>query len=119
MVKTEFGTALKNKLLKGICTLNDSVSSTLGPGGRNVIILDEEGNIKITKDGVTVAKSFNKLEDPVEDIGAQMIRKVSEKSADKAGDGTTTSTLLATVMVQEGIKVITQGSNAVEVKKGI
>ena len=119
MIKTEFGTDLKNKLLTGILKLNSSVSSTLGPGGRNVIIRDDEGNIKITKDGVTVAKAFTKLEDHVEDIGAQMIRKVSEKSADKVGDGTTTSTVLATTMVQEGIKVITQGSNAVEVKKGI
>ena len=119
MIKTEFGTELKNKLLTGICKLNDSVSSTLGPGGRNVIIRDEDGSIKVTKDGVTVAKAFSKLEDDIEDIGAQMIRKVSEKSADKAGDGTTTSTLLATVMVEEGIKVITQGCNAVEVKKGI
>ena len=119
MIKTEFGNELKSKLLSGICKLNDSVSSTLGPGGRNVIIRDEDGNIKVTKDGVTVARAFSKLEDDIEDIGAQMIRKVSEKSVDKAGDGTTTSTLLATVMVEEGIKVITQGCNAVEVKKGI
>ncbi len=119
MIKTEFGTELKKKLVKGINTLNDSVSSTLGPGGRNVIISDENGNIRITKDGVSVAKAFDKLEDPVENIGAQMIKKVSEKSADKAGDGTTTSTLLATVMVNEGMKLITQGSNAVEVKKGM
>lgn len=119
VVKTEFGTSLKNKILQGISKLNASVSSTLGPGGRNVIIKDADNNIRVTKDGVTVAKAFHKLEDEVEDIGAQMIRKVSEKSADKAGDGTTTSTLMATVIVQEGIKVITQGSNAVEVKKGI
>jgi len=119
MIKTEFGTELKLSLLNGILKLNNSVSSTLGPGGRNVIIRDESGNIRITKDGVTVAKSFVKLENDIEDIGVQMIRKVSEKSADKAGDGTTTSTLLATHIVSEGIKVITQGSNPVEVKKGI
>lgn len=119
MTKVKFGNDLKLKLVEGILKLNESVSSTLGPGGRNVIIRDEDGNIKITKDGVTVAKSFNKLEDDIEDIGAQMIRKVSEKSADKAGDGTTTSTILASSMVVEGMKVITQGSNAVEVKKGI
>lgn len=119
MIKTEFGTELKKKLLKGINKINDSVSSTLGPAGRNVIIRDADGSIKVTKDGVTVAKAFSKLEDPIEDIGAQMVKQVSIKSADKAGDGTTTSTLLATVMVREGIKVITQGSNAVEVKKGI
>ena len=119
MIKTEFGTELKNKLLVGINKLNSSVSSTLGPSGRNVIIREDDGVIKITKDGVTVAKAFNKLEDPIEDIGAQMIKQVSIRSADKVGDGTTTSTLLATVMVSEGIKAITQGSNAVEVKKGI
>jgi chaperonin GroEL len=119
MIKTQFGSDLKNKLLSGIIKLNDSVSSTLGPGGRNVVIREEDGNIKITKDGVTVAKSFNKLEDDVEDIGVQLVRRVSEKSADKAGDGTTTSTLLATHIVQEGLKVLSRGSNAVEVKKGI
>ena len=119
MIKTEFGTELKNKLLVGINKLNSSVSSTLGPSGRNVIIREDDGVIKITKDGVTVAKAFNKLEDPIEDIGAQMIKQVSIRSADKVGDGTTTSTLLATVIVSEGIKAITQGSNAVEVKKGI
>ena len=119
MIKTEFGTDLKKKILDGINKLNDSVSSTLGPSGRNVIIREADGQIKITKDGVTVAKAFSRLEDPIEDIGAQMIKTVSVRSADKAGDGTTTSTLLATVMVSEGIKAITQGSNAVEVKKGI
>jgi chaperonin GroEL len=119
MIKTEFGTELKKKILNGINKMNDSVSSTLGPSGRNVIIREEDGNIKITKDGVTVAKAFSKLEDPIEDIGAQLLKNVSIRSADKVGDGTTTSTLLATVMVNEGIKAITQGSNAVEVKKGI
>jgi chaperonin GroEL len=119
MIKTEFGTELKKKILSGINKINDSVSSTLGPAGRNVIIRDADGSIKVTKDGVTVAKAFSKLEDPVEDIGAQMVKQVSIKSADKAGDGTTTSTLLATVMINDGMKAITQGSNAVEVKKGI
>jgi chaperonin GroEL len=119
MIKTEFGTDLKKKLLEGVNKINASVSSTLGPAGRNVIIRGADGAIKITKDGVTVAQSFTKLEDPIEDIGAQMIKSVSVRSADKAGDGTTTSTLLASVMVNEGIKAITQGSNAVEVKKGI
>jgi chaperonin GroEL len=119
MIKTEFGTDLKKRLLDGVNKINASVSSTLGPAGRNVIIRGADGTIKITKDGVTVAQSFTKLEDPIEDIGAQMIKSVSVRSADKAGDGTTTSTLLASVMVNEGIKAITQGSNAVEVKKGI
>ncbi len=119
MIKTEFGVDLKKKIISGVNKINKSVSSTLGPGGRNVIIRGEDGLIKVTKDGVSVAKSFSKLEDPVEDIGAQMIKKVSEKSADKAGDGTTTSTLLASVIVEAGIQSITQGSNPVEIKKGI
>jgi chaperonin GroEL len=119
MIKTEFGTDLKKKLLDGVNKINNSVSTTLGPAGRNVIIREADGTIRVTKDGVTVAKAFDKLEDPIEDIGAQMIKQVSVRSADRAGDGTTTSTLLASVMVNEGIKAITQGSNAVEVKKGI
>jgi chaperonin GroEL len=119
MIKTEFGTDLKNRLLSGINKLNNSVSSTLGPSGRTVLIREDDGVIKITKDGVTVAKAFSQLEDPIEDIGAQLIKNVSIRSADKVGDGTTTSTLLATVMVTEGLKAITQGSNPVEVKKGI
>ena len=116
---TVFGTELKNKLLVGIKKLNESVSSTLGPGGRTVLIKDRSGEVKVTKDGVTVAKSFHELEDQVEDLGAQLVKQVSIKSANEAGDGTTTSTLLAATMVEEGLKLINQGSNPVEVKKGI
>lgn len=116
---TVFGTELKNKLLAGIKKLNESVSSTLGPGGRTVLIKDRSGEVKVTKDGVTVAKSFHELEDQVEDLGAQLVKQVSIKSANEAGDGTTTSTLLAATMVEEGLKLINQGSNPVEVKKGI
>jgi len=116
---TVFGTELKNKLLAGIKKLNHSVSSTLGPGGRTVLIKDKSGEVKVTKDGVTVAKSFHELEDQVEDLGAQLVKQVSIKSANEAGDGTTTSTLLASIMVEEGIKLINQGSNPVEVKKAI
>jgi len=119
MTTTVFGTELKNKLLAGIKKLNQSVSSTLGPGGRTVLIKDRSGEVKVTKDGVTVAKSFHELEDQVEDLGAQLVKQVSVKSANEAGDGTTTSTLLATTMVEEGLKLINQGSNPVEVKKGI
>ena len=117
--KTVFGIELKNKLLAGIKQLNHSVSSTLGPGGRTVLIKDRSGEVKVTKDGVTVAKSFHELEDQVEDLGAQLVKQVSIKSANEAGDGTTTSTLLATTMVEEGLKLINQGSNPVEVKKAI
>lgn len=117
--QTVFGIELKNKLLAGIKQLNQSVSSTLGPGGRTVLIKDQSGEVKVTKDGVTVAKSFHELEDQVEDLGAQLVKQVSIKSANEAGDGTTTSTLLAATMVEEGLKLINQGSNPVEVKKGI
>lgn len=119
MTTTVFGTELKNKLLAGIRKLNQSVSSTLGPGGRTVLIKEQSGEVKITKDGVSVAKSFHQLEDQVEDLGAQLVKQVSIKSANEAGDGTTTSTLLATTMVEDGLKLINQGSNPVEVKKGI
>jgi len=119
MTTTVFGTELKNKLLAGIKKLNESVSSTLGPGGRTVLIKEKSGEVKVTKDGVTVARSFHELEDQVEDLGAQLVKQVSIKSANEAGDGTTTSTLLATTMVEEGLKLINQGSNPVEVKKAI
>ena len=115
--KTLFGDELKGKLLDGIKKLNNSVSSTLGPGGRNVLIQKEDGTITATKDGVTVAKSFHKLDDDIENIGAQLVKQVSIKSANEAGDGTTTSTLLATTMIEEGINLINKGVNVVEVKK--
>ena len=119
MIETAFGNDLKNKLLGGIQKLNKSVSSTLGPGGRNVLIKDKDGSIKVTKDGVTVAKSFSELPDQVEDLGAQLVKQVSVKSATEVGDGTTTSTLLTTVMVEEGLKLIDSGVNPVEVKKSM
>ena len=121
MSYTEFlqGTELKNKLLVGIKKLNQAVSSTLGPGGRTVLVQSPEGEVRVTKDGVSCARAFGKLEDQVEDLGAQLVKQVSIKSANEAGDGTTTSTLLATTMVEEGLKLINQGSNPVEVKKGI
>jgi len=117
--KSVFGQELKEKLLAGVEKLNASVSSTLGPGGRTVLIREPNGEVKVTKDGVSVAKSFNKLEDDIEDIGAQLVKQVSIKSANEAGDGTTTSTLIATEMVKAGLKEIRQGVNAVAVKKEI
>jgi len=113
------GKELKDKLLAGIQKLNQSVSSTLGPGGRTVLIKEQTGEIRISKDGVSVAKAFHKLEDEVEDLGAQLVKQVSIKSANEAGDGTTTSTILATKMVEEGLTLIHQGVNAVQVKKQI
>jgi chaperonin GroEL len=117
--KNVFGTELKEKLLSGIEKLNQSVSSTLGPGGRTVLIREQSGEVKVTKDGVTVAKAFHKLEDDIEDIGAQLVKQVSIKSANEAGDGTTTSTLIATEMIKQGLKEIRQGVNAVEIKNEI
>lgn len=119
MTETSFGTELKNNLLEGIKKLNNSVASTLGPAGRTVLIKENTGEIKVTKDGVTVAKSFNELEDQVESIGAELAKKVSIKSANEVGDGTTTSTVLATAILEEGIKQINDGSNPVSIKKGI
>lgn len=118
MSKTQFihGQELKEKLLQGIKKLNTAVSSTLGPGGRTVLIKEESGEIKVTKDGVSVAKSFSELEDPIESIGANIVKQVSIKSANEAGDGTTTSTLIASTIVEEGLKYIRQGVNAVWVK---
>lgn len=121
MSKTESasGKELKDKLLSGIQKLNQAVSSTLGPGGRTVMIKDASGEIKVTKDGVSVSRAFNELEDPIESMGAQLVKQVSIKSANEAGDGTTTSTILATKMVEEGLTLIHQGVNAVAVKKQI
>jgi chaperonin GroEL len=117
--KHVIGTELKEKLLSGILKLNDVVSSTLGPGGRTVLIREQSGEVKVTKDGVSAARAFSKLEDDIEDIGASLIKQVSIKSANEAGDGTTTSTVLATKIVEEGLKNIRQGTNAVEIKLAI
>ena len=116
MTETSFGKELKNKLLEGVRKLNNSVASTLGPAGRTVLIKEENGEIKVTKDGVTVAKAFKELEDQTESIGAELAKKVSIKSANEVGDGTTTATVLATAILEEGIK---DGSNPVNIKKGI
>jgi len=119
VTKNVFGQELKEKLLSGVEKLNASVSSTLGPGGRTVLIREANGEVKVTKDGVSVAKAFHKLEDDIEDLGAQLVKQVSIKSANEAGDGTTTSTLIATEMIKAGLKEIRQGSNAVAIKKEI
>jgi chaperonin GroEL len=117
--KTLSGQQSKDKLLIGINIIDEAVSSTLGPAGRNVLIENEDGSIRITKDGVTVANSIRKIDDPISNMAVQLLKQVANKSADKAGDGTTTSTVLASTIVKEGIKHIRQGMNPVEVKKGI
>ena len=119
MTETSFGKELKNRLLDGVQKLNYSVASTLGPAGRTVLIKDQMGEIKVTKDGVTVARAFKELEDQTESIGAELAKKVAIKSANEVGDGTTTSTVLATTILEEGIKQINDGSNPVDIKKGI
>ena len=107
----------KQKLLAGIEKLEKAVSTTLGPAGKNVII-DEYGSIHSTKDGVTVAKSIV-LKDPFENLGANAVKEVAQKSNDKVGDGTTTSTLLAATIFKNGIKQVALGANATQVKNGI
>ena len=117
---TSFGTNLKDRLLNGVKQLNEAVSSTLGPAGRTVMIKRSGGRPTIiTKDGVTVAKNFKELDDQVASIGVELVKKVSVKSGNEVGDGTTTSCVLATSILEEGIKQIKDGSNAVEIKKGI
>ena len=108
----------RNNLAKGVEKLANAVTATLGPAGRNVIIEQDMGNPVSTKDGVTVAKSIE-LKDKVENLGAQIVKQAAIKTADFAGDGTTTSTLLAESILLEGLENLTAGSNAVEVKRGI
>lgn len=118
-MKTSFNQDAKDKLAIGIKQVADAVSSTLGPYGRNVVFIDEYGTVRSTKDGVTVAKTLKDFEDPIENIGAQMVKQASIKTADKAGDGTTTSTVLANALIQRSFSGIGANTNVVLVKKGI
>lgn len=108
----------RQKILKGVKTLASAVKVTLGPKGRNVILDRSYGAPHITKDGVSVAKEIE-LEDKHENLGAQMVKEVASKTADKAGDGTTTATVLAEAIYQEGLKNVTAGANPIEIKRGI
>ncbi len=116
--KILFGNEARSKLLKGIDILANTVKSTLGPKGRNVAYERQFGSPLITKDGVTVAEQIT-LEDPIENMGAQMVREVASKTAEVAGDGTTTATVLAQAIFTEGNKLITAGANPMELKRGI
>ncbi len=116
--KIVFSDEARKELLEGVDKLADAVVATLGPAGRNAIIEQDMGSPVSTKDGVTVAKSID-LEDRVENIGAQLVKQASIKTADQAGDGTTTSTLLAREIYKQGLQVMTKGANAVDVKRGI
>jgi chaperonin GroEL len=114
----KFKEEARQKILKGVRTLASAVKVTLGPKGRNVIIDKKYGSPHITKDGVTVAKEIE-LEDKHENMGAQMVKEVANKTADKAGDGTTTATILAEAMYTEGLRNVAAGANPIEVKRGM
>src|SRR5882672_1868268 len=114
----KFGVDARDKMLRGVDILANAVRVTLGPKGRNVVLDKSFGAPRITKDGVTVAKEIE-LEDKFENMGAQMVREVASKSSDFAGDGTTTATVLAQAIVQEGIKAVAAGMNPMDLKRGI
>ncbi|TAJ64685.1 chaperonin GroEL, partial [Brevundimonas sp.] len=113
-----FSTDAREKMLRGVNVLANAVKVTLGPKGRNVVIQKSFGAPRSTKDGVSVAKEIE-LEDAFENMGAQMIREVASKTNDKAGDGTTTATVLAQSIVQEGLKAVAAGMNPMDLKRGI
>ena len=114
----EFNSDARAKLKAGVDALANAVKTTLGPKGRNVVIGKKFGAPHITKDGVTVAKEIE-LKDPVENMGAQMVKEVASKTADIAGDGTTTATVLAQALVTAGLKNVTAGANPIDLKRGI
>ncbi|WGH26222.1 MAG: chaperonin GroEL [Candidatus Bostrichicola ureolyticus] len=114
----KFGVEARNKLIKGVDTLANAVKKTLGPKGRNVVIQKSFGVPQVTKDGVTVAKEIE-LEDPIENLGAQMVKEVASKTNEVAGDGTTTATVLAQAIVREGLKNVASGANPMDLKRGI
>jgi len=113
-----FDESARQTLLKGIQKLARAVTATLGPKGRNVVLDKKFGSPTVTKDGVTVAKEIE-LEDPYENMGAQMVREVASKTSDAAGDGTTTATVLAEAIFREGLKYVTSGANPIGIQRGI
>lgn len=118
--QTSFGREAKDKLKNGIKIVNDAVSTTMGPFGRNVLYMDDYGSPKSTKDGVSVAKMINELEDPIENLGAQIIKQAAIKTVDQAGDGTTTSTVLAYSISTQALDAASYpGINVTELKRGI
>jgi chaperonin GroEL len=114
----QFSVDARARLKRGVDTLADAVKITLGPKGRNVVIDKRFGSPTVTKDGVTVAKEIE-LSDPIENMGAQMVKEVATKTSDLAGDGTTTATVLAQAIFREGLKNVTAGANPMELKRGI
>jgi chaperonin GroEL len=116
--EVKFSSDAREKMLRGVDTLANAVKVTLGPKGRNVVLDKSFGAPRITKDGVTVAKEIE-LEDKFENMGAQMVREVAQKTSDRAGDGTTTATVLAQGIVKEGAKAVAAGMNPMDIKRGI
>ena len=114
----KFGNDARVKMLKGVNVLADAVKVTLGPKGRNVVLDKTYGAPTITKDGVSVAREIE-LEDKFENMGAQMVKEVASKANDAAGDGTTTATVLAQAIVNEGLKAVAAGMNPMDLKRGI
>ena len=113
-----YGEQSRQAILRGVNALADAVKVTLGPKGRNVVLDKKFGSPTITKDGVTVAKEID-LKDPLENMGAQMVREVASKTSDTAGDGTTTATVLAQAIYREGARNVVAGANPMELKRGI
>src|ERR1700761_6125851 len=116
--EVRFSTDARDRMLRGVEILANAVKVTLGPKGRNVVIDKSFGAPRITKDGVTVAKEIE-LEDKFENMGAQMVREVAQKTNDNAGDGTTTATVLAAAIVKEGAKSVAAGMNPMDLKRGV
>src|SRR5579884_4135781 len=113
-----YGEDSRQAILRGVNQLADAVKVTLGPKGRNVVLEKKFGGPTITKDGVTVAKEIE-LKEPLENMGAQMVREVASKTSDVAGDGTTTATILAQAIFREAVKSVAAGANPMAVKRGI
>jgi chaperonin GroEL len=116
--EVKFGDSARQRMLVGVNILADAVKATLGPKGRNVVLEKSFGAPTVTKDGVSVAKEIN-LKDKFENMGAQMLKEVASRASDDAGDGTTTATVLAQAIVNEGLKSVAAGMNPMDLKRGI
>src|SRR5713226_1985423 len=116
--EVRFGGDARTRMIRGVDILADTVKVTLGPKGRNVVLDKSYGAPRITKDGVTVAKEIE-LADKFENMGAQMVKEVATQTSDRAGDGTTTATVLAQSIVREGVKAVAAGMNPMDLRRGI